>query len=103
MPVRGWFGRIYAGGGKGTTRNCQLIDLYDRFGIIKPADGSPAEFAAGFALGGAVCVRHVRVKENTSLAELAATVLRIAHETGEVCTEEHAATAGASLVDRSPA
>jgi len=43
-------------------------------------------------------VRHVRVKENTGLAELAATAPWLAHETGEVCTEEHAAAAGAILV-----
>jgi len=33
---------------------------------------------------------------------LAATVPRLAHETGEVCTEEHAAAAGAILFVRSP-
>jgi ADYC domain len=31
----------YASDGKGTTRNGQRIDLYDRFGIMKAADGPP--------------------------------------------------------------
>jgi hypothetical protein len=54
----------YAGDGRGTTRNGQPIDIYDAFGIQKPANAY--EFEAGWNSDGAVCVRHVRVRQNAT-------------------------------------
>jgi ADYC domain len=91
----------YAGDGKGTTRNGMLIDLYDRFNIQVPDRATSFEFEAGWTKDGAVCVRHVRVKENTSLALLdAAPTLH--GLTGDICTEDFARAHGAVLFDRSP-
>ena len=60
----------YAGDGKGTTRDGQPIDLYDRFGIQRPDNDPGMELEAGWGRDGAVCVRHVRVKENVTLKAL---------------------------------
>ena len=92
----------YSGDGRGTTRNGQQIDIYD-FAQIQPKADDPAhEFEAGWSPEGAVCVRHVRVKENANLAELEASVPRLKGRTGEICTEEFARGGGALLYNRSP-
>jgi hypothetical protein len=92
----------YVGDGRGTTRNGQPIDIYDAFGIEAPADEPAYEFEAGWTAGGAVCVRHVRVKENATLAGLEAASPRLAGHVGETCTEDYARAAGAILFVRSP-
>ena len=91
----------YCGEGAGTTRDGMLIDLYDDQGI-QQADIDPThEFEAGWTEGGAVCVHHVRVKENTSLERLAASCPRLRDRLGATCTEERARTLGATLFVRS--
>jgi hypothetical protein len=92
----------YVGDGHGTTRNGQPIDIYDVFGIEAPADEPAYEFEAGWTAAGAVCVRHVRVKENATLAGLEAADPRLADHVGDTCTEEYARAAGAILFVRSP-
>jgi hypothetical protein len=47
-------------------------------------------------------VRHVRVKENATLARLEAASPRLAGHVGENCTEDYARAAGAILFARSP-
>lgn len=92
----------YSGDGKGTTRNGQPIDIYDTLGVQLPANDPGHDFEAGWSPHGAVCVRHVRVKENAGLAALEASVPRLKGRTGEICTEEYARTLGAILFNRSP-
>jgi hypothetical protein len=92
----------YSGDGKGTTRNGQPIDIYDFLGVQKKADDPSHDFEAGWSPQGAVCVRHVRVKENTSLAALEDSAPRLKGRTGAICTEEFARANGALLFNRSP-
>jgi hypothetical protein len=92
----------YSGDGRGTTRNGQPIDIYDAFGVQSPTNDPAYEFEAGFTAGGAVCVRHVRVKENATLAGIAAASPRLFGRVGDVCTEAFARDAGAILFVRSP-
>lgn len=92
----------YSGDGKGTTRNGQSIDLYDDFGIQKVGNHPAHDFEAGWGPGGAVCVRHVRVRENTSLAALEESVPRLRGRVGNICTETFAREHGAVLFNRSP-
>ena len=91
----------YAGDGRGTTKNGQPIDIYDRLGVQPPAYDLPYEFEAGFAPDGATCVRHVRVKENATLASVEASAPRLAGRTGAVCDEAEARAEGAILFVRS--
>ncbi|OAI26535.1 hypothetical protein A1351_14565 [Methylosinus sp. R-45379] len=92
----------YSGDGKGTTRNGQPIDIYDFLGVQSPGNDPAHDFEAGFSPEGAVCVRHVRVKENTSLDALATSSARLKGRTGDICTEEFARANGAILFVRSP-
>ena len=90
----------YSGDGKGTTRDGQQIDLYDRFGI-QQSDNDPAfEFEAGWSRDGAVCVRHVRVRDNVTLDALEQ-LSSLHGRTGAVCTEEFARAHGALIFNRS--
>lgn len=92
----------YSGDGKGTTRNGQPIDIYDFLGVQAKANDPSHDFEAGWSPEGAVCVRHVRVKENTSLAALEDGSPRLKGRTGAICTEEFARVNGALLFNRSP-
>ncbi len=92
----------YAGDGSATTRNGQPIDICDKLGIQSPGNDKAQEFEAGWTAEGAVCVRHVRVKENATLSGIAAHSPRLAGRVGDVCTEAFARAAGAILFDRSP-
>jgi hypothetical protein len=77
------------------------IDIFDD-DAVQTADNDPAEeFEAGWNAAGAVCVRHVRVKENTSLDALAHTCPRLRDRLGASCTEERARALGATLFNRS--
>jgi len=78
----------YCGEGKGTMRNGTLIDHYDAVDIEEPAQDPRFGFEAGWTASGAVCVRHVRIKENTSLERLAASCARMRERLGPSCTEE---------------
>jgi hypothetical protein len=91
----------YCGLGEGTTRNGMSIDVYDVHAIQKPENSTSQEFEAGWGPHGAVCVHHVRVKENASLERLAATCPRLAGKLGENCTEASARADGAKLFNRS--
>ncbi len=91
----------YGGDGRPWTRDGMRIDIYDPQGI-QTADNDPVDtFEAGWSPEGAVCVRHIRVKENTTLAELERRYPRLRGRTGAVCTEEFARQNGAILFDRS--
>jgi len=91
----------YCGQGEGTTRTGMQIDLYDDANIQKPANDPAYEFEAGWTAAGAVCVHHVRVKENISLVGLAASCPRLRGSLGAICTEEYARALGAMLFARS--
>ena len=90
----------YSGDGKGTTRDGMLIDLYDVAGIELDTGPSGMDFEAGWTKDGAVCVRHVRVKENTSLDALEK-LTSLRGRTGAVCTEQFARAHGAVIFNRS--
>ncbi len=91
----------YGGDGDAWTRNGMRIDLYDTQGLQKP-DLDPAQaFEAGWSAEGAVCVHHVRVKENTTLAALEHRYPRLRGRTGAICTEAFARANGALLFNRS--
>jgi hypothetical protein len=91
----------YCGNAVATTRDGTVIDMFDDR-RIQTADNDPAqEFEAGWAPKGAVCVRHVRVKENISLESLAASCPRLAEKVGSMCTEGVARSLGARLFNRS--
>jgi hypothetical protein len=92
----------YAGDGIGTTRNGQPIDIYDSLGVQSPANNPAYEFEAGFSADGAVCVRHVRVKQNVALAGSEVSSPRLAGRVGDICTEASARDAGAIIFVRSP-
>ena len=91
----------YCGEGERTTRNGTLIDHYDAEGIEESAHDSRFEFEAGWTAAGAVCVRRVRIKENTSLEQLAASCPRLRDRLGAGCTEESARALGATVFVRS--
>lgn len=91
----------YGGDGKAWTKDGMRIDIYDPQGI-QTADNDPVDtFEAGWSPEGAVCVRHVRVKQNTTLATLEAAYPRLKGRTGAVCTEDFARANGAILFNRS--
>lgn len=92
----------YAGNGRGTTRNGQPIDIYDKLGVQPAAYDPHYAFEAGFSPDGATCVRHIRVKENATHASVEASAPRLAGRTGAVCDEAAARTQGAILFVRSP-
>jgi hypothetical protein len=91
----------YCGDGVGTTRDGMAIDLYDDKGIQKPDMAPEHAFEAGWTAEGAVCVAHVRVKENTSLEALGRSCPRLAGKLGAVCTEEAARGMRALTFNRS--
>jgi hypothetical protein len=91
----------YGGQDEATTKDGQYIDMYDPLQIQTPEFVAGHGFEAGWAPDGAVCVNHVRVKENTSLEALEAKYPRLKGRTGAICTEEFARAHGAILFNRS--
>lgn len=91
----------YGGDGRGSTRDGMVIDLYDIWDIQTPDRLEEHEFEAGWSPDGAVCVHHVRVKENVSLKDLESRYPRLSGRIGPVCTEEFARSHGALLFNRS--
>lgn len=91
----------YAGDDQPHTRNGTNIDIYDHIGIQKPeTTPDPAwDFEAGWAPGGAVCVRHTRWNDLLTLDQLH--VLAPALPLASRCDEAKASAAGALLFDRS--
>ena len=77
------------------------IDVYDIKGVQTPDNAADQAFEAGWTPEGAVCVHHVRVKENTTLAELEAKYPKLKGRTGEICSEASARSNGAILFNRS--
>jgi hypothetical protein len=91
----------YGGADRPWTKDGMNIDMYDDHGVQVP-DNSPEDvFEAGWGPKGAVCVHHVRVKENTTLAQLEALYPALRGRTGAVCTEAFARAHGAVLFNRS--
>ena len=91
----------YGGAGRPWTKDGMRIDLYDDHGVQRPDNGPDDVFEAGWGPGGAVCVHHVRVRENVTLAELEALYPALRGRTGAVCTEEFARAHGALVFNRS--
>ncbi|WP_439614254.1 ADYC domain-containing protein [Reyranella sp.] len=91
----------YGGAGEAFTRDGMSIDLYDPQGLQAAEMAADQAFEAGWTPEGAVCVHHVRVKENTTLAALEAAYPRLEGRTGAVCTEDFARANGAILFNRS--
>jgi hypothetical protein len=89
----------YCGDGVGHTRTGTPIDLYDRLGIQEDEPAPGMDFEAAWTPSGASCVRHVRIREETSLAELERRCpARLAGRTGAACTEDAAARAPDALL-----
>ena len=91
----------YGGDGKAYTLDGQSIDIFDHMGVQKADMDAAQDFEAGWTPDGAVCVRHVRVKQNTSLDKLEAMYPRLKGRTGDVCTEAFARANGAVIFNRS--
>ena len=91
----------YGGSNEPWTRDGMLIDVFDPQGIQVADTGPDLAFEAGWAPDGAVCVHHVRVKENTTLAALEEKYPRLKGRTGAVCTEEFARSQGGVVFNRS--
>jgi hypothetical protein len=91
----------YGGAGEAFTKDGMNIDIYDPQGIQKPDMGADQVFEAGWSPEGAVCVHHVRVKENVTLAQLEEKYPGLRGRTGAVCTEDFARANGAILFNRS--
>ena len=91
----------YGGQGDGTTRDGVLIDIYDDLKIQTAELIDGQDFEAAWTSEGAVCVRHVRVRERVSLEELERRYPRLQGRTGAACTEEFARARGALLFNRS--
>lgn len=91
----------YGGDGKAYTLDGQSIDIFDHIAVQKADMDAAQDFEAGWTPDGAVCVRHVRVKQNTSLDKLEAMYPRLKGRTGDVCTEAFAKANGAIIFNRS--
>lgn len=91
----------YGGGGMGFTEDGQRIDIYDDAGIQQPDNAADQAFEAGWSASGAVCVHHVRVAKNTSLAALEERFPQLRGRTGAACTESSARALGALIFNRS--
>jgi hypothetical protein len=91
----------YGGTGEPWTKDGTNIELYDTQGIQKPDMAADQTFEAGWSADGAVCVHHVRVKQNVTLAELEEKYPRLKGRTGPICTEEYARSLGAIMFNRS--
>jgi hypothetical protein len=91
----------YCGNGVGTTRNGTLVNIYDDLGIQKAEDVPNLEFEAGWGANGAVCVRHVRIKDNISPQALVAACPRLKNLVGAVCTEAKARALGGQIFNQS--
>jgi hypothetical protein len=91
----------YGGSGEAWTKDGMQINIFDPLGIQTSDDLPGAAFEAGWSPEGAVCVRHVRVKENVTLAALEEKYPRLKGRTGTVCTEDYARGLGALMFNQS--
>ena len=91
----------YGGDGRSHTEAGRVIDLYDVAAIQRPEMRRGQRFEAGWSEHGAVCVRHVRVATQASLARLQRRYPRLRGRVGAICTEAFARAHGALLFNRS--
>jgi hypothetical protein len=91
----------YGGSGEGWTKDGTQINVFDPLDIQTSDDLPGAAFEAGWSPEGAVCVHHVRVKENVTLAALEEKYPRLRGRTGAICTEDYARGLGAVLFNHS--
>jgi hypothetical protein len=108
QPVRAVFNACvrmvradYGGQGEALTENGRRIDVYDSLGVQTPDLDPTQHFEAGWNERGAVCVHHVRVAANASLAALEARYPQLRGRTGAICTEAFARAHGATVFNRS--
>ena len=81
-------------GDRATTRDGQLIDIYDDIGIQQPAPTAGMPFEAAFTPAGAACVAHPRVPANVTLDALLHDCGRLAGRLGTArCSEADARAA----------
>jgi len=93
----------YGGAGTGYTKTGMQIDVFDDFGVQQADMLAGQDFEAGWTPAGAVCVHHVRVARNVTLAELEARYTSLRGRTGDVCTPRFAREHGAIIYNRSSA
>ena len=91
----------YGGEGRPFTENGKLIDMFDDARIQVADLSAQQDFEAGWGSAGAVCVRHVRVKNNVTLEQLEAHYPALRGRVGVVCTEAFARAQGALVFNRS--
>jgi hypothetical protein len=91
----------YGGSEEPWTKDGMLIDVFDQEGIQVADEAPDLVFEAGWSPEGAVCVHHVRVTENTTLAALEEKYPRLRGRTGAICTLEFAREQGAVVFNRS--
>lgn len=76
----------YCGNGEGHTRDGTPIDIFDRVGIKAEEKVPGMVFEAAWEPEGAVCIRHLRIPELGSLADLVASCPRLKSiALGEAC------------------
>jgi hypothetical protein len=89
-------------GGRGTTNDGMLIDLYDGIGIQRqaaPEEASDLRFEAAWNPEGAVCVAHTRVPANMSMQALAESCPRLRFRLGDAaCSPETVSRYGPALL-----
>jgi hypothetical protein len=94
----------YGGDGRSWTRDGTRVNVYDAPGTHQgdePQRPGGNAFEAGWNAEGAVCVHHVRVQDNTTLAALETNYPQLKGRTGAVCTEAFARAHGAVVFNRS--
>jgi hypothetical protein len=90
----------YAGGGVAMTHDGFLIGVSDVVGV-NPAKRTMLSFEAGWDENGAVCIRHLRVKDLATPRQIAASSIRLTGRIGRDCTPEKAIALGAILLSTS--
>jgi hypothetical protein len=78
-----------------------VIHVYDRIGIHPRRAGDEHGFEAGWDENGAVCVRHPRISEITTLRQIETSSRRLAGRVGVMCTPDKAQALGALIFDSS--
>jgi hypothetical protein len=89
------------GDDRGGTRSDQTVAIYDTISVQSLSDNSAYKFEAGFAADGVVCVRQVRVSENTTQPVLEKANLRFAGRPGDASDQAFVCADGATMFVRS--
>ena len=89
----------YTGNGSASTHEGTQVGITDRWNLraLEAREGHP--FEAGWDAQGAVCVHHVRVRDNADLAALEGEVPRLKGRTGAICTPDFARSLGALILN----